>query len=186
MDQWIEVVGRAWICQLYDLECCLGSLTLKWPIGVVFIATNQIVAVGEGYWRWAHRTVSSAPPRHLVVRAWSWSTVGGFVLMWHRTVWCSSDLLLWLLSWYYAALFIHQSRPLRVDSRCSAGAPDSPVNYSGAVLGKPEAEEFELIHPGAPDSPVRQTREHFGFFFAPFFWILTCSFYWFLLYLWHL
>jgi hypothetical protein len=96
------VVGRAWICQLYDLECCLGSHTLKWPVGVVFIATNQIVAVGEGCWRWAHqtvrcatrqcpvrhRTVSGVPPRHLVVRAWSWSTVGGFVLMWHRTVWC--------------------------------------------------------------------------------------------------
>jgi hypothetical protein len=26
------------------------------------------------------------------------------------------------------------------------------VNYSGAASGKPEAEEFELIHPGAPDS----------------------------------
>jgi hypothetical protein len=43
------------------------------------------------------------------------------------------------------------------------------VNYSGAAPGKPEAEEFELIHPGASDSPVRQTREHFGFLFAPFF-----------------
>jgi hypothetical protein len=57
MDQLIEVVGRAWICQVYDLECSLGSHTLKWPVGVVFIATNQIVAVGEGCWRWAHRTV---------------------------------------------------------------------------------------------------------------------------------
>jgi fatty-acid desaturase len=82
------VVGRAWICQLYDSECCLGSHTLKWPVGVVFIATNQIVAIGEGCWRWAHRTVSSEPPRHLVVRAWSWSTVRGSVLMWHRTVQC--------------------------------------------------------------------------------------------------
>jgi hypothetical protein len=35
-----------------------------------------------------HRTVSGAPPRHPVVRAWSWSTVGGFVLMWQRTVRC--------------------------------------------------------------------------------------------------
>jgi hypothetical protein len=26
------------------------------------------------------------------------------------------------------------------------GAPDSPVNYSGAAPGKPKAEEFELIH----------------------------------------
>jgi hypothetical protein len=81
-------LGEFQICQLYDLECFLGSLTLKSPVGVVFIATNQIVAVGEGCWRWAHRTVSGAPPRHLVVRARSWSTVGGFVLMWHRTVRC--------------------------------------------------------------------------------------------------
>jgi hypothetical protein len=88
MDQWIEVVGRAWICQLYDLECCLDSHPLKWPVGVVFIATNQIVAVGEGCWRWAHQTVSGASPHHPVVRVWSWSTVGGFVLMRHRTVWC--------------------------------------------------------------------------------------------------
>jgi hypothetical protein len=33
----------------------------------------------------------------------------------------------------------------------SGATPDSPVNYSGAALGKPEVEEFELIHPGAPD-----------------------------------
>jgi hypothetical protein len=64
------------------------------------------------------------------------------------------------------------------DSCCSTGAPDSPVNYSGGALGKPEGEEFEvdllwctghcpLVHQtlsgGTPDSPVRQTREHFGF-----------------------
>jgi hypothetical protein len=29
-------------------------------------------------------------------------------------------------------------------SRCSAGAPDSPVNYSGARSQKPEGEEFEV------------------------------------------
>jgi hypothetical protein len=38
-----------------------------------------------------------------------------------------------------------------LDSRCSAGTPDSPVNYSGAALQKPEGEEFESIAPGAPD-----------------------------------
>jgi hypothetical protein len=37
------------------------------------------------------RTVSGAPPRHLVDRPLSWSTVGGFVLMWHWTVRCPSD-----------------------------------------------------------------------------------------------
>jgi hypothetical protein len=32
-------------------------------------------------------------------------------------------------------------------SRCSAGAPDSLVNYSGAALEKPEAEEFGVVRP---------------------------------------
>jgi hypothetical protein len=30
-------------------------------------------------------------------------------------------------------------------SRCSAGAPDSPVNYSGAALLKPEGGKFRLV-----------------------------------------
>jgi hypothetical protein len=51
----------------------------------------------------------------------------------------------------------------------SSGTPDNPVNYSVDAPGKPEAEKFELIHPSAPDSLVRQTRAHFGFLFAPFF-----------------
>jgi hypothetical protein len=51
---------------------------------------------------------------------------------------------------------VRWSRPLRW-SRCSAGTPDSPVNYSGAALQKPEGEEFSLYGPwgtgqsGAPD-----------------------------------
>jgi hypothetical protein len=120
MNQRIEVVGRACICQLYDLECCLGSLPLKWPVGVVFIATNQIVAVREGCWRWAHRTVSGAPPHHLVVRAWSWPTIGGFVLMWHRTVRChtgQSGAPLTCCSNFCRGIVLHCSS-VRVD-RCA-------------------------------------------------------------------
>jgi hypothetical protein len=56
-------------------------------------------------------------------------------------------------------------------SRCFAGTPDSPVNYSRVALQKPEGEEFEtiaLVHRtlsgGTLDSPVRQTRVLFGFF----------------------
>jgi hypothetical protein len=67
------------------------------------------------------------------------------------------------------------SRSWRVQSRSplghrtlSGGAPDSPVNYSGAPLEIPEGEEFGLKSPGAPDSPVRQTRALFGYPFAPF------------------
>ena len=64
-------------------------------------------------------------------------------------------------------------------SRCSAwhtgqfgATPDSLVNYSGVAPRIPEASELERIHPGAPDSPMRQTRAAFGclllFLFEPF------------------
>ena len=43
------------------------------------------------------------------------------------------------------------------------GTLDSPMNYSEAVPGKPQAEEFELIHPGAPDT----VRWHTGQSGAP-------------------
>jgi hypothetical protein len=62
------------------------------------------------------------------------------------------------------------SRSWRVQSRSplehqtlSGGAPDSPVNYSEAPLKISEGEEFGLEFPGAPDSPVRQTRTAFGY-----------------------
>jgi hypothetical protein len=65
-----------------------------------------------------------------------------------------------------------------VNSRCSAwctgqsgATPDSPVNYSGVRLEKPEGEELEVDPPwctehsgGTPDSPVRHTKVLFGFF----------------------
>jgi hypothetical protein len=34
----------------------------------------------------------------------------------------------------------------------SGGAPDSPVNYSGAPLDFPEGDEFSVKSPGAPDT----------------------------------
>nr|ACN26406.1 unknown [Zea mays] len=127
---------------------------------------RRLLAMGAPDSPVRHRTVSGAPPRHLVVRPLSWSTVGDFVLMWHRTVRChtgqfGAPLTAALTS--AAVLFIRQSRPLRADSRCSAGAPDSPVNYSGAAPGKPEGEEFDLIHSGAPDT----VRWHTGRSGAP-------------------
>jgi hypothetical protein len=45
------------------------------------------------------------------------------------------------------------------------GSPDSPVNYSGVRLEKPEGEEFEVDPPCCTGHcPVRQTRVLFGFF----------------------
>jgi hypothetical protein len=62
------------------------------------------------------------------------------------------------------------SRDWRVLEPLFLGAPDtvrctpnSPVNYSGAPLDFPEGDEFDLESPGAPDSPVRQTRGAFGY-----------------------
>jgi hypothetical protein len=37
-------------------------------------------------------------------------------------------------------------------SRCSAGTPDSPVNYSGAPSEFPEGSEFSVECPGAPNT----------------------------------
>jgi hypothetical protein len=163
---------------------------------------RRLLAMGAPDSPVRHRTVSGAPPRHPIVRVWSWSTVRGFVLMRHRTIRCPSNLLLWLLPWYCAALFIRQSRPLRVDSRCSDGAPDSLVAHrtvrwiiAKLRLGNPKLRSlswFTLVHRtlsgGAPDSQVRTLvhRTHFGFLFAPFFWSLTRSFYWFVLNHWHM
>jgi hypothetical protein len=96
----------------------------------------SLLAMGASDSPVRQRTVSGAPPRHLVVRPLSWSTVGGFVLMWHRTVRChtgQSGAPLTAALTSVVVLFIRQSWPLRADSRCSAGAPDSPVNYSGAA-----------------------------------------------------
>jgi hypothetical protein len=46
------------------------------------------------------------------------------------------------------------------------------MNYGGVAPQIPKASKFELIHPGAPDSPVRQTKAAFGclllFLFEPF------------------
>jgi hypothetical protein len=53
-------------------------------------------------------------------------------------------------------------------SRCSGVTPDSPVNYSRVASHFPEGEEFSVESPGAPDSPVRQTRVPFGMSFALF------------------
>jgi hypothetical protein len=52
--------------------------------------------------------------------------------MWHRTVRCrtgQSGAPLTVALTSAVVLFTLQSRPLRADSRCSVGAPDSPVAH---------------------------------------------------------
>jgi hypothetical protein len=138
------------------------------------------MAVGEGCCRMAHRTVRCAShvTQPLGFDCWSFWHVG------HRTVrWCAPDRFCSLsgapfgaCSDFYVRSCTDHCRLLQtivgVVSRCSAGTPDSPVNYSGVAPRIPEASKLELIHPGAPDSPVRQIRAAFGclllFLFEPF------------------
>jgi hypothetical protein len=55
------------------------------------------------------------------------------------------------------------SRSWRVLESLFPGAPDSPVNYSGAPLDFSEGEEFSVKPPGAPDT----VRWHTGQSGAP-------------------
>ena len=101
--------------------------------------------------------------------------------MGHRTIRCRTGQVLCTVQCASGAcsdFCAHCSRTIHAfaddrwaDSRCSAwctgqsgGTPDSPVNYSGAASEKPGAKEFRVYGPCTPDSPVRQTRAHFGFF----------------------
>jgi hypothetical protein len=165
-------------------------------VGGVFIAPTTKPTVGEVVCRWAHQTVRSATghcqvcqPRHPTVRVMTISTIGAL------TTWgtgqssaapdrhCSlsgapSGAALTLRELFaHCSTFVgvRWSRPLRW-SRCSAGTPDSLVNYSGAAVKKLEGEEFSLYGPwGTGQCPVahrtvRCARTGFSSVsFAPFF-----------------
>jgi hypothetical protein len=90
----------------------------------------------------------------------------------HWTVrWCTGQSLFTVrCAFWRCSDFCAQARTVHVncsllqttvgaDSRCSAGTPDSLVNYSGVAPQIPEASRFESIHPGAPDT-VRWYTEH--------------------------
>jgi hypothetical protein len=53
---------RSWECLLYALVCCLGSHTLEWPVGGVFIAPNTKLAVGEKLCSLRHTGQSGGAP----------------------------------------------------------------------------------------------------------------------------
>jgi hypothetical protein len=153
-------------------------------VGGVFIAPTTKPTVEEAVCRWAHRIVRCATghcpvrqPHHPTVRVLTVSIVGALAAWGTGQSGALPDrhcslsgapsgaaLTLRELSVHCSAFAgVRWSRPLRW-SRCSAGTPDSPVNYSGAALQKPEGEEFSLYGPwGTGHCPVRQTRVLFGF-----------------------
>jgi hypothetical protein len=166
----------------------------------VFIAPPTKMVVGEAVCRWAHRTVRCASHVTQPLGFDRWSSDSPMV---HRTgtVHCLVRLL--ALLWLLHELSAHCS-PFADDrwrcSRCSAwhtgqsgATPDSPMNYSGVALQKPEGGKFRVDLPGASDT----VRWHTGQSGAPdhgslrlilllSFWTLSWTFYWFVLNLWHL
>jgi hypothetical protein len=142
----------------------------------VFIAPTTKPTVGEAVCRWAHRTVRCATrhcsvrqPCHPTVRVLTVSTVGAL------TSWGTGQSSAAPDNYYSVSGALWLCRALlRTVAHCSVwqwllkstialgaiaplGAPDSPVNYSGAAPEKPEGEEFSLYGPrgigqsGAPD-----------------------------------
>jgi hypothetical protein len=106
--------------------------------------------------------VFGVPPHHPTIRVRSRSTVGGFVLMWHRTVRCrtgqsgaapdrycslsGAPLTLRSNSVAHCSLLqeLLQSTIVR-SSHCSAGTPDSPVIFSRVHLLKPESGSLDSV-----------------------------------------
>jgi hypothetical protein len=138
----------------------------------VFISPTTKGAVGGGCCHMAHRTLSGAPatsPGRWVLNVGasdSWAT-GQSLFTVRCAFWLCSDFCV-----HCSALTARCRRPLALCSRYSASTQDNPVNYSGVAPRIPEGGKFGVGFPGAPDSPVRQTRAHFGyillFLFEPF------------------
>jgi hypothetical protein len=130
----------------------LGSHSLKWPVGVVFIATNQKLAVGEGCLSYGapdspvHTGQSGAPatsPKSLGFDRWSSDTgpalmSGGAPDMNYRLSGapvpaCLTTARFWRAlnaSQVAVGAEIADASLLHRTVRCT---PDSPVNYSEAA-----------------------------------------------------
>jgi hypothetical protein len=99
--------------------------------------------------RWLKLLAMGAPDNHCAlpgahhvsttVRVRSWSTVGAFVILLHRTVRCLLTSTLWLLRGTVHHCSFWRNGRWCAGSRCSASSSDSPVNYSGARLRFPES-----------------------------------------------
>jgi hypothetical protein len=146
----------------------------------VFIVLTTKTAVGEGCCRWAHRTVRCATghcpvrqPRHPTVRVLTVSTVGALASCRTGQSGAASDsycsvsgapLTPALTSTRTVhALFTLLQTTVALLAIAPLGAPDSPMNYSGAALQKPEGGKFEVVQPWAPDT----VRWHTGQSGAP-------------------
>jgi hypothetical protein len=165
---------------------CLKTLdALKCGGWGVFIAPTTKVAVGRGYCRWAHRTVRCAShvTQPLGFDRWSTDMWGHRTVRWYTgqvlfTVRCAFWHLLWLCANCPRTVALSADRwtrllrwrPfLRRHTVQSGATPDSLVNYSRVAPQQPEAEQFRVDLPGAPDTVrcARPGQPSVGF--APFY-----------------
>jgi hypothetical protein len=163
---------------------------------VVFIATNHLVAVGEGCWRWAHRTVRCATG-HCPVRRHATQPLGlGAGRPLEALSSCGTRQCDAALDRYCslsgAPLTLRSNSVAHCSSRqvllqsivvrsshCSAGTPDSPVIFSRVRPLKPESGLLDYVwwHTGQSGAPDQSTLG----FFAPLNLIPNFNFYWFVL-----
>jgi hypothetical protein len=124
----------------------LGLPHLKWPVGVVFIATKQKLAVGEGCLLMAHRTVRCTPDMSGETATSPnsrWDGAGRPLEALSSCGTGQSGASLILCSDSAACTVCCQSRPLApkgavapLAHRTVRCTPDSPVNFSGAATAR--------------------------------------------------
>jgi hypothetical protein len=152
------------VCLCSSIECEGLKTSMAWMVVVGGIYSPNHYS--SCWCRWAHRTVQWCTGHgtvHYPVRAtsadrWGLERLTVKVLcplaaqdspVAHHTVWCVLTLQFWLLT---SAMFSvppvsvvdrWQSWPLlRWLTGQSSGTPDSPVNFSGVALRKPESVQF--------------------------------------------
>jgi hypothetical protein len=145
-------------------ECLDGWSGGGWG---VFIAPTTNLTIGDGCCRWAHQTIRCTTgqcpvrqQRHPTVRVLTVLTVGALSSWGTRQSGAASDrhcslsgapsgtaLTLRKLSAHCSRCRRPLELTIALASRCSAGTPDSPVNYTGARPQKPEGEEFGVARP---------------------------------------
>jgi hypothetical protein len=106
----------------------------------------------------------------------------------HRVGTVHCPVCLWCLLWLLRALFTLLQTTVTLIAVAPLGAPDNLVAHrtvwwiiAECALRNPKVKSLDCMALGAPDT-VRCARPGFSSVsFAPFFWTLTWSFYWFAL-----
>jgi hypothetical protein len=142
---------------------CLDSLNGGgW--GVFIVPTTIVVVVVDGHTGQSGGAPDTTlfnvrwVPRQLTVGVWSCWLLKSFVFLWHQIVRCVPTLQsdFWLLCCWLRRS--QRSWPLGEVDRCSVGSPDSPMNFSGRALRKPESGQFARCSTRALDSVRCTTR----------------------------